>query len=151
MPPKGTSPDYIDADRIDAILRPLVRGERDRAFVLRCILKEGPGHHRGANYVLVAMLGELLDALGTDASPDANDEVRQVAMRVPPHLAESAPKRYPVGIPVAPLRALAEGDEGDADAMLDSLSDGPPQHALANAVMVSLLARAIATARQSHG
>ncbi len=146
MPPKG--PDYIDADRIDAILRPLVPGDRDRAFLLRCILHEGPGHHRGANYILVAMLGDLLEALGEGTSAETLGDVRPVMMRVPPHLAEHAPKRYPVGIPAAPLRALAGGDAEVADAMIHSLSDGPPQHALANAVMVSLLARAIATARQ---
>lgn len=151
MPPHGPGPSFIDRDRIDAILRALVADDDERDFVLRCVLREGPAHHRGANYVLLAMLGELLDALGATSQPMADAETVPVAMRVPPHLAKHAPKHYPLGIPRAPLLALAEGSDRKAREMADALSDGPPQHALANAAMVALLARALEAARTRGG
>jgi hypothetical protein len=147
MPQHGSGPSFIDRDRIDAILRALVPDDAERDFVLRCVLREGPSHHRGANYVLLAMLGELLEALGSVAAPFADADTAPVVMRVPPHLAKHAPKHYPLGIPRAPLLALAGGGERKAREMAEALSDGPPQHALANAAMVALLARALEAAR----
>ena len=63
-------------------------------------------------------------------------------MRLPPHLAEAAEdSHYPLRLPLDALRVLAGGDTARLDAMVDCLTDGPPQHALANVVMVSLLDR----------
>lgn len=150
-PPRGHSPAFIDRARVDAVLAPLVPDAADRAFVLRCVLDEGPGHHRGANYVLLAMLGELVDVLGAQEPVSAHENVAPVAMRVPPHLARDAPKHYPLGLPIAPLLTLAEGDARAAKDMAAALNDGPPQHALANAAMVALLHRALEAARKASG
>ncbi len=151
MPPKGQSPAFIDRARVDAILAPLIPDDGDRAFVVRCVLDEGPAHHRGANYVLLALLGELVDTLGPIAPSTERESVAPVAMRVPPHLARGAPKHYPLGLPKAPLIALASGDAGVAAEMAAALTDGPPQHALANAAMVALLNRALEAARNQKG
>jgi hypothetical protein len=142
MPPSHLSPRFIDRARIDALLQSIVPDATDRSFVLRCVLDEGPSHHRGANYVLLALLGTLAERLA--APPlSADQQVAPVSMRLPPHLAKSAPKHYPLGVPLAPIVALAGGDRGRADDMMDALTDGPPQHALANAAMVAMLARLI--------
>jgi hypothetical protein len=132
------------------VLKLLVPDAADRAFVVRCVLDEGPGHHRGANYVLLAMLGELVEALGAEQPASKTESVAPVAMRVPPHLAKDAPKHYPLGLPKAPLLALAGGDARAASEMAAALGDGPPQHALANAAMVSLLHRALEAARRTN-
>jgi hypothetical protein len=61
-------------------------------------------------------------------------------MRLPPHLAgTSADAAYPLALPLHALRELAGGDEARVDAMVDCLTDGPPQHALANVAMVALI------------
>jgi hypothetical protein len=140
MPPSHASPRFVDRARVDDLLRPIVPDATDRAFVVRCVLDEGPAHHRGSNYVLLSLLGVLADRLGAPAPPEGQ-ELAPVTMRVPPHLARSAPKHYPLSVPLAPLLGLAAGDRAVADEMVEVLIDGPPQHALANAAMVALLAR----------
>ncbi len=147
MPPRGATPAFVERARIDAVLRALVPDAGDRAFVIRCVLEEGPAHHRGANYVLLAMLGELVSLVGADSADMPQGDVVPVAMRVPPHLASAAPQHYPLGIPRAPLEALAGGDLAKATQMAAALSDGPPQHALANAAMVTLLAQILEKVR----
>ncbi|HSP78469.1 MAG TPA: hypothetical protein VLQ93_08065, partial [Myxococcaceae bacterium] len=52
---------FIEPERIEALLAPLVPEPQERAFVVRCLLGEGPAHHRGANYVLLALLGQVLE------------------------------------------------------------------------------------------
>jgi hypothetical protein len=60
-------------------------------------------------------------------------------MRLPPHLEDEVEDAdWPLALPVARLEALAAGARG-TDAMIDCLGDGPPQHAVANVVMVALL------------
>ncbi len=138
---RGATVGFIDADVIDDQLSTLIPDKRDRALVVRCVLNEGPAHHRGANAILLQLLGQL-----TQATPAADDESIAVPMRLPPHLQRRAddddddgPAVYPVRLPRAPLAELCGGDEATIAAMADCLLDGPPQHALANVVMVCLI------------
>jgi hypothetical protein len=145
IPPAAAAP-FIDSARIDALLAPIVPDDHDRAFVVRCILEEGPKHHRGANYVLLSLLGALLDAVG----PAEIESLRAagtlpVPMRVPPHLARPGSiMAYPLPLPTRPLNRLAPPGSIEQAAMAECLTDGPPQHALANAAMVWLVGAALA-------
>lgn len=132
---------FIDSDRIDALLAPFLPDAEDRAFVLRCVLREGPAHHRGANYVLLSLLGEALEAAGAaDLEALRKKGTAPVPMRVPPHLARpGSVMSYPLDVPTAPLARLAPAGSMDQAAMIDCLTDGPPQHALANAAMMWLV------------
>lgn len=131
---------FIDEERVQTLLQPWLPDAQDRAFVTRCILKEGPAHHRGANDVLLRLLGAVLDRLPVAAPLTVDREQFAVPMRLPPHLQQTQPgPDYPLGLPMAPLQQLAGGDAHKVDAMADCLTDGPPQHALANAAMVTLL------------
>jgi hypothetical protein len=132
---------FIDRERIEALLAPWVPDEHDRAFVVRCMLGEGPAHHRGANYVLLALLGRLLERLGPPPSPPPGEGV-PVPLRLPPHLEDELGRdddAYPLRLATRPLERLAPAGSREHEAMIDCLIDGPPQHALANAAMVALL------------
>lgn len=127
----------MNEGQLDDWLAPLVPDAGDRAFVLRCLIGEGPIHHRGANYVLLALLAQ---AAQTHGGVRPVQEGAPVPMRLPPHLADAHEEgSYPVTLPVNALRTLAGGDTAQLDAMIDCLTDGPPQHALANVVMVALI------------
>ena len=65
-PPHRNAPSaaFIDGARVDALLVGAVPDDEDRAFIVRCVLGEGPAHHRGANYVLLQLLGMIVDRLG---------------------------------------------------------------------------------------
>lgn len=131
---------FVDRDRIDRLLTPWVPDADDRAFVLRCLLDEGPAHHRGVNYILLALLGE---ASSTSSSPDPGETAR-VPLRLPPHLrdergGDDADDAYPLPLPLLPLRRLVGDDDKAIEAMVECLTDGPPQHSLANAAMLLLL------------
>ena len=147
MPPHRSAPStaFIDASRIDAILASAVPDDEDRAFVVRCILGEGPAHHRGANYVLLRLLGLLVDRLGgADMSALRTRGTMPVPMKVPPHLErQGSLMSYPLGLPLAPLSELAPEATPEQSAMVECLSDGPPQHALANAAMLWLIGAAL--------
>lgn len=135
---------FVDEAQLDGWLVPLVPDAADRAFVLRCLVGEGPIHHRGSNYILLALLGRALQARG-GARPTEGGVA--VPMRLPPHLADTVEDaHYPLQLPLQALRALAGGDAQQLDAMVDCLTDGPPQHALANVVMVALLESLLGTA-----
>lgn len=130
---------FVDEGRIDAVLATLVPDAVDRAFVLRCVVGEGPLHHRGANYILLALLAQAVNRHTEPAELPASPGV-QVPMRLPPYLAETVEEgAYPLLLPTRALRELAAGDAAQLAAMVDCLTDGPPQHALANVVMVSLI------------
>ena len=102
-------------------------------------------HHRGANYILLTLLAQ---ALGPGTTLAAQQPGVAVPMRLPPHLADSMEASvYPVTLPTGALHALAGGDADQVHAMVDCLTDGPPQHALANVVMVSLIERLLAARR----
>jgi hypothetical protein len=139
---------FVRRDEIDALLTRFVPDESDRAWIVRCVLDEGPAHHRGANYVLLSLLGQVLarlpPGLAAGAEPVARAREVRVPMRVHPHHDHHDPDRdedatFPLGVPLAPLDRLAPRDSREQAAMIDCLTDGPPQHALANAAMVHLL------------
>ena len=147
MPPHRSAPaiGFIDPSRIDAILESAVPDPEDRAFVVRCILGEGPAHHRGANYVLLRLLGLLVDRLGAaDMTALRARGTMPVPMKVPPHLErQGSLMAYPLALPLAPLSELAPAATPEQSAMVECLSDGPPQHALANAAMLWLIGAAL--------
>jgi len=142
----SSSAAFVDAARIDALLAPIVPDTEDRAFVVRCILGEGPTHHRGANYVLLMLLGQLApDLSAADVDALRARGTLPVPIKVPPHLERpQSLMAYPLGLPTGPLDALAPAGSQDQAAMVDCLNDGPPQHALANAAMMWLIGAAIA-------
>jgi hypothetical protein len=129
---------FLDRDAIAALLAPFVADAREREFVLRCLIDEGPAHHRGANYVLLRLLGKLLEGPVTKS-----EDTCSVPMQLPPHLADEvedgADQSYPLDLPLAPLDLLAPRGSREQDAMVAALIDGPPQHALANVAMVALI------------
>lgn len=128
---------FIDLEALERSLAPWLPDDAERAFVLRCVLEEGPAHHRGANYVLLTLLARLADRLGVKTP--ARGAQRPFEMRLPPHLEDEIDEReWPVGVPERALELLAK-DERAAEAMTDCLTDGPPQHAVANVLMVQLL------------
>ncbi len=144
----GTSPSGRRRDRSDpasfmrpevvaAALEPWVPDERDREFVVRVILDEGPAHHRGSSFVLLALLAELVRRRGARAS--SQGPVEPVRMHLPPHVASQVDGTYPLALPLEPLRALAPDDPSALRAMAECLVDGPAHHALANAACVALL------------
>src|ERR1700691_5838761 len=106
-PPHRNAPSaaFIDSPRVEALLAGAVPDDEDRAFVVRCILAEGPAHHRGANYVLLRLLGLLVDRLGgADMAALGARGTMPVPMKVPPHLErEGSLMTYPLGLPLAPL------------------------------------------------
>lgn len=140
---------FVDEANLSGLLAPWVPDMADRAFIVRCLVGEGPIHHRGANYILLALLGQLLRAT---PSPERQPQSITVAvpMRLPPHLSDDVPEGvYPLALPTDALLALAGGDSARLDAMVDCLTDGPPQHALANVLMVTLIEHLLAAlARQ---
>lgn len=140
-PHHGRGPAFLDRARLDELLVPLVPDAGDRDFVARCLVGEGPAHHRGANFILVSLLGRLLERLPGE---DAGGGGARVPMRLPPHLQDELEAQdFPLLLPTRALTALAGPDPRRLDEMVDCLTDGPPQHALANVVMVALLDRAL--------
>jgi hypothetical protein len=130
--------DAADRGRISQGLAPWLPDAGDRDFLLRCMLNEGPQHHRASNAVLLRLLVDVAALVGP-APVDTGPGV-PVRMRLPPHLLEhNADARFPLEIPVNALARLAPTGSDAQRAMADLLGDGPPQHALANAAMVTLL------------
>ncbi len=130
---------FVDDAALDALLATLVPDRAERAFVARCLVEEGPLHHRGANYLLVTLLARALQRV-----PGADGPVEgvEVPMRLPPHLEDEVEEgNFPLALPTGALTELADGDDDELEAMVDCLTDGPPQHALANVVLVALLER----------
>lgn len=128
---------FVDEAQLQQALAPLLPDAGDRRFVTRCLVGEGPLHHRGANFVLLTLLARAVQVHG--ALPPGGGGA-PVPMRLPPHLADDAEDgHYPLRLPLRALGDLAGGDADRLAAMVDCLTDGPPQHALANVVMVTLI------------
>jgi len=138
-PPASRALRFVDREQLDALLATLVPVKTEREFVRRCLIDEGPLHHRGANYVLLRLLGQVLERVpGTDA-PLVGEEV---PMRLPPHLEDEVEAgHFPLPLPTGALKELLGEDDSSLEAAIDCLIDGPPQHSLANVVMVALLER----------
>lgn len=131
---------FVDENRLDQLIKPLVPDAGDRAFVLRCLIHEGPLHHRGSNYILLTLLAQLSAQLPQVTSDPGSFPSVTVPMRLPPYLVESVEDGvYPVLLPTEALSNLAAGHQDKLAAMIDCLTDGPSQHALANVVMVALI------------
>jgi hypothetical protein len=150
--PSSAISGFIETHPIEALLAPWIPDAAARAFVVRCMLAEGPAHHRGANYVLLRLLGQVLERVAPRGPvPAPAGEPLEVPMRLPPHLAKaSEPKSFPLALPTGPLERLAPRGSREFEAMVDCLTDGPPQHALANVAMVTLLAELLARLEQEE-
>lgn len=130
-----------DPDRLADALTPIIPDPHDRAFVVRCILGDGPAHHRAASWALLVLAADIAARLGAnDEEPAPEDDSVTVRLRIPPHLATTDDSAFPLRLPMAPLRAIAR-NERDVEALADALVDGPPHHALANAALVSIFDR----------
>lgn len=131
------STDFIDHRGLDELLEPFVPNRADRAFIVRCLVDEGPGHHRGSNDVLLRLLARV----DRRRPPDLANTVA-VSMQLPPHLhderGDDEDAAYPIALPLRPLALLAP-DERARRAMVACLTHGPPQHVLANVVMLWLI------------
>jgi hypothetical protein len=128
---------FVDHDALDELLTTVVPSKGDRRFLSRCLFDEGPIHHRGANAALFMLLAKVLQQLPGDDGPL---EGEPVPMRLPPHLEDEVEEGdYPVRLPTGALSELMSGAE--LESAIDCLTDGPPQHALANVLMVTLLQR----------
>lgn len=128
----------LDAAPIDAALVHVVPDARARAFVLRCILEEGPRHHRVASFTILRLLARIIEDLG-GAGPEAPDSTEStLEMRLPPSVASlTDDAEFPIGIPKRMIREVL--GEKSAEVALECLGDGPPHHALANAAMAWML------------
>ncbi|MEO7327121.1 MAG: hypothetical protein ABI193_00990 [Minicystis sp.] len=142
----------IHPERLEAALQPWVPDAEDRAFVVRCILGEGPMHHRGASFAILGVLAILVEAAGPAAASATGDTI-PVPLRVPPHLArrEGDDHVYPLALPTAPLERLAAKGTPELAALVDCLLDGPPHHALANAATMCLLEALLAKLGRKGG
>lgn len=141
---------FVRTGPIEELLKYFVPREADRKYLARCLLDSGPSHHRGANFVLLALLAKVLEKLPTQESRNApvceQTSAVPVPIRLPPHLAESSEERYyPLCLSPGVLHLLDGANEQSVAAMVDCLVDGPPQHALANALMVNVLERILAS------
>ncbi len=130
---------FVDSVSLDGLLSTLLPDKAEREFVRRCLIEEGPLHHRGANYLLLRLLGRVLERVpGVDAALEGE----KVPMRLPPHLEDEVEEgNFPLPLPTGALRELLGDDEKALEAAIDCLTDGPPQHSLANVVMVTLIER----------
>ncbi len=131
----------LSPERIDPLFAPFIPAPADRAFVSRCILEQGPIHHRGANFALLAIVAALLERTGGIPDKPPAGETVAVPLRLPPHLApeHDEDNAYPLHMPLAPLEVIAPKGTPAFDALVDCLLDGPPHHALANAALVAAL------------
>ena len=143
--PSSTITSFVDAATIEALLGPWLPDPADRGFVVRCILQEGPAHHRGTNFILLRLLGALV--IEGDAPAPAGADTVAVPIRLPPRIADDHDDRnYPLRFPRRVLERLADPGSPTLEAMIDCVTDGPPQHALANAAMLCLLDALLARA-----
>jgi len=85
------------------------------------------------------LLGRLVKRIPGDDSPPKGE---LVPMLLPPHLeSEVEDGSFPIQLPTAALSDLLGQDEAALSAAVDCLTDGPPQHSLANVVTIALLDR----------
>lgn len=131
---------FIQPDQIDSLLEPWLPDAGERTMVIRCLLEVGPAHHRGSNFVLLRLLGLLLKRSGASPTPLSTAAVVPVPLRIPLSVDSSTgPMNYPLGVPTDVLERLAPRGSRAWAAMIDCLTDGPPQHSLANAAMLCIL------------
>ncbi|HRI67230.1 MAG TPA: hypothetical protein PK156_23465 [Polyangium sp.] len=98
----------LSPGRIEPLLAPFVRDPADRAFVSRCILEQGPVHHRGANFALLSLVAVLLERTGGFPDKPGPGKTVAVPLRIPPHLAprHEEDNAYPLQMPLTPLEVV---------------------------------------------
>ncbi|WP_240807719.1 hypothetical protein [Polyangium spumosum] len=154
--PPSTIRAFLPPQRLETLLASCIPDPADRAFVARCILEQGPTHHRGASFALLSIVSLLLERTGGIPDKPPAGEAVPVPLRLPPHLAEARgeDQEYPLCMPLAPLQAISGGGAPAVEALVDCLLDGPAHHALANAALVhalgALLERLPAPAGEAH-
>lgn len=89
---------------------------------------------------LLRLLAGALSAAGAEGPFPAGEGPR-VPFRLPPHLerAEDEDAHYPIHLPLRAIQRIAGDDPREVEAFADALTDGPPHHALANVLMVTML------------
>lgn len=131
---------FIEPQKIDDLLAHWLPDAGERAMIVRCLLAVGPAHHRGSNYVLLRLLGMLLPQRGMVPNQQEVPACAPIRLRIPLSAdSEGESPTYPLGIPTSVLERLAPRGSRAWLAMIDCLSDGPPQHSLANAAMLLLI------------
>jgi hypothetical protein len=138
-----------DPQRLERVLAGLVAHEDDVTFIARCIAREGPPHHQDASYALLALTRAVADRLGARVEPGDGPRPR---MWVSPH--HAAPDDDDQAFALAlPRRAIAriEPDPRRAEALIESLLDGPTHHVLANVAQVALLDAILARLEEGGG
>lgn len=141
---------FIDSQMIEDLLEPWLPDAGERSMIVRCLLNVGPAHHRGSNYVLLRLLGLLIRQHGMVPNPQQCLEMAPIRLRVPPTVdTTSEPPAYPLGIPTSVLERLAPPGSRAWLAMIDCLSDGPPQHSLANAAMLLVIDALLRTSERT--
>jgi hypothetical protein len=140
--------DAASAGRLEEALALVIPDARDRSFVARCILHEGPAHHRAASWALIAVAAAVAERVGAVPRRRAEPDDFLVPLRLPPHLRAEEDGAFPMLVPLAPLRSVAR-DERDVEVLADALVDGPPHHALANAALVAIFERILAALDES--
>lgn len=131
---------FIRHEDIEPILIPLLPDEGERALVLRALLDVGPVHHRGANYVLLRLLGRVLERTGRVPAPPVDRDAVPIPLRLPPPMASGHDDvQFPLRLPARVLEQIAPRGSRELAAMVDCLIDGPPQHSLANAAILCLI------------
>lgn len=136
-PPHRGAPLGLDRERLSDALAALLPDARDRAFITRCLLDEGPDHHRGASYALILLAAHARSLIDVDAV--APSPGTPVPMRVSPTRGAGETPVYPLAVPDSAVARIAADDAHLAGALAACLVDGPPHHALANAALVTLL------------
>lgn len=135
----------LDAERLERILWPWLPDPRERSFVVRCILGEGPIHHRVASYALIALAGLIAERLRVAPTAPVAMGVK-VPMRLSP--GQERPygetPAYPLPLDDIGLAAVTRGRHDLQDALTSAVIDGPPHHALANVALLNLLGAILA-------
>jgi hypothetical protein len=125
-----------DKDRLERALAGLVEHDEDRAFIARCIAREGPPHHQGASYALIALVRAVADRIAAQPRPKRGP---RPSMRVSPHHAPDDDEReFALSLPQGAIERI-EPDPARAKALVECLLDGPTHHVLANVAQVALL------------
>lgn len=147
-PPRPPSPrvaEHVSRARVEALLAPFIVDPDDREYVSRCLAAEGPAHHRGSTFALLSLAARVIQRIPDRVAAQGDRASVRVPLRLPPHVAEGHDEHdehYPLTMPTEAIRSVCE-TERECDAMIDCLTDGPPHHALANALLVAMLDEAL--------
>lgn len=119
----------FDLGRIAAILAPWLPDQGERDAIVGCILGEGAGRRRGASYALLALAGEIARRVGFEA---------QCEDRGIPVPCQDGPE-CPLLLDPGAMPRVAGGSAAAGRALSGAVTDGPPQHVLADVALLNLL------------